>query len=222
MLELHECPLCWSGGARFLHRSDDRIGVREFYECGECDLVFVPPEFHLPSEAEEERYLLHDNRPDDPAYRAFLGRLWDELRPRLRPGARGLDFGCGPGPALAHMMRESGFSVELYDLYFFPDPAPLARTYDFVTCTETFEHIRRPAELLYQLGSLLEPGGRLGVMTGMLDDRAQFADWGYQRDPTHIAFFSVYTMRWIARKMRWSADFPAPNIAIFRVPDSDI
>ena len=212
------CPLCLGGGVRFLHRSDDRHGEREFYECADCDLAFVPPRFHLPPDAERERYLLHDNDVRDPGYRAFLGRLWNVLKPRLEGRASGLDFGCGPGPALAMMMAEDGFAVEKYDIHFFPDAAALARSYDFITCTETFEHLRAPGETLRTLDRALKPGGVLGAMTGMLDDRAGFAAWHYQRDPTHIAFYSRRTMRWIARRMGWVVDFPTANAAIFSKP----
>ena len=38
----------------------------------------------------------------------------------LKPGDYGLDFGCGPEP-LAAMLSEHGFSVALYDPFFYPD-----------------------------------------------------------------------------------------------------
>ncbi len=209
------CPLCLKGGARFLHRSDDRHGAREFYECLICDLAFVPSRFHLPPDAEMERYLMHNNDPDDEGYRAFLAKLWNILKPMLSEGESGLDYGCGPGPALARMMREDGFRVRKYDLYFFPDSEPLTGVYDFIACTETVEHLRNPIEVFTLLNSLLRPGGKLGVMTGMMEDRSEFADWHYQRDPTHLAFYTRATMNWIAERMGWRADFPADNIAIF-------
>ena len=212
---IETCPLCLHDGSRFLSRSSDRHGEREFYECGVCDLAFVPARFHLPPDAEMERYLMHDNDPGDARYREFLGRLWDVLAPRLAPGASGLEFGCGPGPALAEMMREDGFEVEKYDLYFFPETAPLRRTYDFITSTETVEHLRKPIEEFSLFDSLLRPGGKLGIMTGILDDRSGFAGWHYHRDPTHIVFYTSGTMRWIADRMGWDVEFPAQNVAIF-------
>ena len=210
------CPLCSSECHRLLHRSDDRHGIREFWECEECGLAFVPPEFHLPESAEIERYLMHDNHPADSGYRKFLSRLWDILEPRLAQGASGLDFGCGPGPALAHMMREDGYKVSLYDPYFSPEESVLDREYDFVTCTETVEHLRTPLKEFQLIDSLLKQGGLLGVMTGMLDDRSDFASWYYQRDPTHIGFYSTRTMSWLGRNMEWDVEFPAPNVTIFR------
>lgn len=209
------CPLCQSGDTRFLHRSDDRHGIREFYECRTCDLAFAPPEFHLPPDAEMRRYLMHDNDPDDHRYRSFLSRLWSPLKPLLTEGERGLDYGCGPGPALVQMMREDGFRVEKYDLYFFPDTGPLARTYDFITCTETVEHLRRPMEVFTLFDSILRPRGKLGIMTGILDDRSKFGDWHYQRDPTHIAFYTRRTLDWIAARMGWRVEFQVADVTIF-------
>lgn len=210
------CALCFCERCRFLHRSDDRHGVREFWECDECDLAFVPPEFHLPESAEVERYLMHENDPSDSGYRRFLSRLWDVLRPQLLSGSSGLDFGCGPGPALAEMMREGGFEVSLYDPHFFPDQSSLDKQYDFVTCTETAEHLRTPLDSFHLIDSLLVRGGHLGVMTGMLEDRAEFASWYYQRDPTHIAFYTTRTMLWLGGKLGWDVEFPASNVTIFR------
>lgn len=210
------CLLCSSERCRFLHRSDDRHGPREFWECQECDLAFVPPEFHLPEEAEIERYLMHNNNPSDSGYRKFLSRLWYVLKPRLANGATGLDFGCGPGPALAQMMGEDGFDVSLYDPYFFPDRSVLGREYDFVTCTETAEHLRTPQLTFELIDSVLSEGGLLGIMTGMLEDRTGFAAWYYQRDPTHVAFYTTRTMSWLGRKFGWDVEFPASNVTIFR------
>ena len=212
------CLLCNGSSSHILHRTDDRHGVREFWDCDECGLVFVPTEFHLPESAEIERYLMHNNAPSDRGYRDFLSRLWKVLKPKLPDGATGLDFGCGPGPALAQMMREEGFEISLYDPYFFPDKSVLEDRYDFVTCTETVEHLRTPLTEFRLIDTLIVPGGRLGVMTGMLEDRAGFSSWYYQRDPTHIGFYSRHTMLWVGREMGWYVEFPSTNVTIFRKP----
>ena len=160
------CLLCSGSACSLLHQSADRHGVREFWECDDCDLAFVPPEFHLSESEEVDRYLMHNNDPSDSGYRTFLSRLWNDLRPGLGSGATGLDFGCGPGPALAQMMREDGFEVSIYDPYFFPDRSVLERRYDFVTCTETAEHLRSPLTEFRLIDSLLVCDGQFGVMDG--------------------------------------------------------
>ena len=213
-----QCPLCGNGETSPFFTSQDSTGGREFNRCQNCDLVFVPETFHLDEQAQKERYLQHNNDPDDDEYRRFLSRLLDPLRPHLIPGSRGLDYGAGPGPALATMMREEGFDIRLYDLYFHPDERALKLIYDFITCTETAEHLSRPAEEFQRLHRLLRPSGWLGVMTGMLDSWDDFPDWYYHRDPTHVCFYSKSTMEWIGKQ--WSLDvlFPAQNVVLLRKP----
>ncbi len=97
-----QCPLCSAAGATPFH-ADRR---RRYLRCNACFLVFVPPAFFLSRQAERAEYDLHRNAIDDPGYRAFLSRLAQPLLARLPPASRGLDFGCGPGPALAHMLRD--------------------------------------------------------------------------------------------------------------------
>lgn len=210
------CPLCRAPKVRLIHTSPQRLGSREFFVCSECDLVHVPERFHLTLEAERSRYLLHNNDADDPDYRKFLSRLWNVLRPQLAEGARGLDFGCGPGPALVRMAIEDGFDIRGYDPIFEPDRSVLESRYDFVTCTETAEHFASPETEFELLHSLLEPVGLLGVMTSMLSDWSDFPDWYYNRDPTHVAYYSQQTMCWIAESYGMEVTFPGPNAAIFR------
>ncbi len=189
------CPLCDSAGA-VPYCSDRR---RPYLQCGECRLVFVPPGYRLDRAAEKAEYDLHRNEVDDPGYRSFLSRLATPMLERLAPGARGLDFGCGPGPALAHMLREAGMEVALYDSFYRPDEAVLADRYDFICATEVVEHLHHPGRELARLWSLLHSGGCLGVMTKLVRDRDAFAGWHYKNDPTHVCFFSADTWRWWAR-----------------------
>ena len=191
-----DCPLCSDPESLHYH-SDQRRGYRQ---CPRCRLVFVPAEYHLDSAAERAEYELHDNNPVDPGYRRFLSRLSEPLVNRLQPGMRGLDFGCGPGPALAMMLQEQGLSMSLYDPFFSPDRSVLDRRYDFITATEVVEHLRRPGEELEMLWSMLRPGGVLGVMTKLVLDVEAFSRWHYKNDPTHVCFFSAATWEWWAQR----------------------
>lgn len=191
------CPLC-VGEAISPYFVDKR---RRYLCCARCGLVFVPPACFLSREAERAEYDLHRNNVDDPGYRGFLARLAGPLMARLQVGARGLDFGCGPGPALAHMLREGGLEVALYDSFYLPDESVLDARYDFICATEVVEHLHRPGWELARLWSCLRPGGWLGVMTKLVRDRAAFASWHYKNDPTHVCFFSEQTWRWWAREM---------------------
>ena len=214
MIEL--CPLCLSEETSLFFTSSDRTAKRLFFLCRICDLVFVPKKYHLRPLAEKERYLTHNNDPEDGRYRDFLARLFDHLHPRLTPGATGLDYGAGPGPALATMMREAGFIVRVYDPFFHQDPSALEREYDFITCTETAEHFSGPRDEFERFQALLKPSGWLGIMTAMLDTWRGFPDWHYHRDPTHISFYSASTMLWIGNHYLWDVLFPRQNVVLFQ------
>ena len=80
-------------------------------QCQRCRLVFVPRPYHLSAALEKAEYDKHRNTIDDAGYRKFLNRLAQPLIARLPAHSRGLDFGCGPGPALAEMLRSAGFEI---------------------------------------------------------------------------------------------------------------
>jgi hypothetical protein len=178
--------------------------------------VFVPRRLHLEPAAERAIYEEHENDPSDPRYRAFLSRLFVPLRARLHDGASGLDFGCGPGPTLSTMFRESGLACADYDPMFADDRALLARQYDFITCTEVFEHLTEPRVTLELLLSLLQPRGWLGVMTKRLTTPGAFATWHYIRDPTHVSFFADETFLWIGERYGMEVRFEAADVVLLR------
>ena len=190
------CPLCTC--SRIRHYYKDRH--RSYLQCPCCSLIFVPPEYHLAIPEEKANYDLHENTPDDPGYRRFLSRLTVPLLALLSPGQKGLDFGCGPGPALAAMLQEQGYEVDLYDPFYHDDPAVFNRQYDFICTTEVVEHLRHPGQEFERLFSMLRPGGTLGIMTKLAAGRERFANWHYIRDLPHICFYEQATFAYIAEK----------------------
>lgn len=180
--------------------------------------IFLDPEQRPSADTELAEYRLHRNDPDDPTYRAWLKPLADALLARLSPGDEGLDFGCGPGPALAAMLREAGHPVRLFDPLFAPDAAALRQRYRFVACSETAEHFHRPAEEFALFDRLLAPGGWLALMTGFPESDEAFASWHYRRDPTHVVFYREQTLRWLAQRYGWSCEIPARNLALMQKP----
>ncbi|MGQ9730643.1 MAG: class I SAM-dependent methyltransferase [Candidatus Zipacnadales bacterium] len=208
------CRLCGGYEAQLLYRGNKRSSFREFLHCPVCDLVYVPDRFLVSRTEEKTRYEQHCNDPTDQGYRRFLGQLMKEILPLVKPGAEGLDFGCGPQPVLAWMLEQAGFSMRRYDPYFEPDDSALKRTYDFITCSETIEHFREPRAEFDRLDRLLRPGGVVGIMTAMLDDWTDFPDWHYHSDRTHVCYYSPRTMRWIGERYRWEISLPRPNVAV--------
>lgn len=208
------CPVCISASVRpFMH-----VGGRDYLRCEACEATFLLPGQRPAAALERAEYRLHRNDADDPGYRRFLARLAEPLRARLAPAAQGLDYGCGPGPALAAMLRAAGHPMQVWDPFFAADPAPLARRYDFVTCTEVVEHFHDPAAEFARLDGLLRPGGWLGLTTCFQTDDARFAGWHYRRDPTHVVFYRAATFHVIARRFGWRCEIPARNVVLMRKP----
>lgn len=212
------CPVCEGRSCQTLLSLQERGQRRDYWRCDTCQCRFLQADQRPGPEAEHAEYRLHHNDPGDDGYRRHLTQLSGPLLQRLDRPSEGLDYGCGPGPALADMLRTAGHTVALYDPLFQPDPGVLQRSYDFVTCTEVIEHFHHPAREFRRLHDLLRPGGWLGVMTRFQTDDARFAQWHYRRDPTHVVFYREETLRWLARHHGWTCEIPAPHVALFRRP----
>lgn len=208
------CPLC----AVPAPHSAMQVGAMNYRHCDHCDLVFQEPAQRLERDAEFAHYQTHENDVHDPRYRKFLSQLAYPLMELLHAGDEGLDYGAGPGPALAAMLTEVGYPTAVYDPLFAPNEDVLKRQYDFVTATEVIEHMYHPLEEFRRLDSLLKPGGVLGLMTELRSALESFATWYYHRDPTHVCFYSPLTIRWIARRFSWSIERLDTRVIIVRKP----
>ncbi|WP_435011645.1 class I SAM-dependent methyltransferase [Tundrisphaera lichenicola] len=179
-------------------------------------MVSADPGSYLDPIAERAYYDLHENDPSDHGYRRFLGRLSGPLEARLGKGSLGLDYGCGPGPTLSIILRESGMLMDDYDPIYRPNPAVLERNFDFVTCTEVVEHFRRPAEDWTRMTGLLRPHGWLGVMTKVVINRERFAGWHYKADPTHVSFYSPATFDWLGARFGLTVERVDRDVYLFQ------
>lgn len=206
------CPLCAAQDVHPYHR-DTR---RDYFQCLDCDLVFVPPWQRLSPNDEKAVYDRHENSLYDPGYRRFLSRLFDPLRDRLLPCARGLDFGAGPGPTLSVMFEEVGHPMAIFDPFYAPDARVFECRFDFITATEVVEHLFSPGAELERLVGLLNEGGWLGVMTKRVLSPEAFARWHYIQDPTHVVFFSEVSFRWLARRFNLRVEFPAADVVLLQ------
>ncbi|PKH04408.1 2-polyprenyl-3-methyl-5-hydroxy-6-metoxy-1,4-benzoquinol methylase [Psychromonas sp. MB-3u-54] len=211
---MHLCPLCSSNQTQFYFKDKNR----SYFQCSRCELVFVPEEQRLNAKSEKAHYDQHENNPDDQGYRRFLSRLSLPLLERIESDSAGLDFGCGPGPALAHVLREAGHKVALYDIYYQPDTDVLKKTYDFVTATEVIEHLYDPKNIWSQWLSLVKPGGWIGIMTKQVIDLEAFSRWHYKNDPTHVSFFSQATFRYLAKRDKLELEFIGNDVVLLRKP----
>lgn len=199
------CKICGHGT---LPIYDGQFDINYYY-CSNCGFMFMDESKILPPEQERERYLKHINTPEDSGYVDVLKTF---IRTSILPFhgniKTALDFGSGPEPVLAALLKKMGYEVDIYDIYFAPEPVFKDKTYDLITCTEVLEHLKNPLETLKLLKSLLNAGGILAVMTmfhplasekgGKLSGEMEFKDWWYRRDPAHISFFRPETFRYIA------------------------
>lgn len=187
-----------------------------YLRCCKCQATLVSAA-QLPShQTQLQKYQQHENDPLDARYREFLNRLAAPLLADLPANQVGLDFGCGPGPALADMLSQAGHSMRLYDPFFFPDATVLDQQFDFVTCTEVAEHFHQPHAEFTRMVALLKPGGLLALMTSFQHDDSRFADWHYRRDPTHVTFYKQETFDFIAAEFSLTCKIPCKNVAFLR------
>ncbi len=211
---MYLCPLCGDSATESYCTDKNR----QYYHCGQCYLVFVPEIYHLNNSAERAIYDQHENVVDDPGYRRFLSRIQIPLDKRLSDGSYGLDFGCGPGPALAAMLEETGHRVNLYDVFYYPDSSVLAEQYDFVTATEVIEHLHSPERVWKEWLNMLKPDGWLGIMTKLVKDVDAFSKWHYKNDLTHVSFFSQETFKYLAKRDKLMLEFVGDDVIFLRKP----
>ena len=210
------CLMCASENGKFFFKDK----FRKYFKCSNCSLLFVPPEFHVSPEREKARYEEHNNEPDSVGYSAFLERITLPIKESFKPPATGLDFGCGPTTVLADILKEDGFDMDVYDLFYAPEKHVLEKKFDFIVTTEVVEHLSKPLEVFEKLLSMLLPGGMLAVMTRLHDDSIDFKGWHYKNDPTHISFFSVETFEWLSNQLGTTHRKIKRDIYVFEPPSS--
>jgi hypothetical protein len=207
------CPLCQHPDCLVFCQDKHR----QYWRCPVCQLIYADPSALLAAEAEIKIYQQHQNDPADARYRAFLNKLAAPLQQKLAHNSlQGLDFGCGPGPTLSLMLSEIGHQMAIYDPYFANKPEVLATHYDFICATEVIEHFYQPAQEWQLWLNLLKPGGWLGLMTKLTDNVAEFSQWHYKNDPTHVSFFSRHTFAYLAERDGFSLEIIGPDVILMQ------
>lgn len=210
-----ECTLCNSTDTHLLCNRDNF----DYLHCSDCDLIFVKLGQRLSSNIEKSRYDQHQNDPDDHRYRNFLNQLFEPLERKLNPHSFGLDFGSGPGPTINLMFEEKGHKMNIYDPFYANDRSVFDLKYDFITTTETAEHLFDPKKEFELLWSCLKPGGYLGIMTHMVPSEEEFPNWHYRRDDTHVTFYRPATFQWMADQWEADVEIIGDRVAIFQKKD---
>lgn len=210
-----KCRIC-SGTVKII--KDNKL-KKQFCSCGLCEFISLKEEFIVTEAEEKKRYLEHNNSIDDPIYINYLKSFVKEAIELFQKSIRNaLDYGCGPAPALAKILEEKGIKTKIYDKYFFHDLSYKQNTYDLITLTEVIEHLIDPVGILKELAGLLNHGGYICAMTLLHpQDEESFLKWWYKYDITHISFYTMKTMEYIADLLKLEiVKYNNKNICVFK------
>jgi SAM-dependent methyltransferase len=192
------CSLCQSN-TEFFHTFHEK----DYYRCNTCFGVQMDPAFYLSKEEEEARYRTHHNDVEDLNYQKFVSPIVKGVKAKYEPSKFGLDFGAGTGPVITKLLEDDGYTVKLYDPFFWNDESLLQLKYDFIVSCEVIEHFYQPKKEFEMLYNMLKPGGTLYLKTDLYDDHTDFESWYYKNDPTHVFFYHVKTFNWIKKNFHF-------------------
>ncbi|PKP02759.1 MAG: class I SAM-dependent methyltransferase [Bacteroidetes bacterium HGW-Bacteroidetes-9] len=204
------CPLCTKPlGFKEVQGPDARI----YNHCEKCYLIFTATRFQPTKKEEEKRYLQHNNGIQHNGHVTFLNKAIKPALEYLKPGMKGLDYGCGPVPTLSRLLEQNGYTCDDYDPIFFPE-LDQDKQYDFIFATECFEHFFFPAKELQKIRRLLKEDGILVIMTEQWQNLEKFKTWYYAKDSTHVSFYHKRTFGFIANKSGMNTLFTDNNRVI--------
>ncbi len=186
-----------------------------FFKCQHCGLIFKDHTTYLNPQEEKERYNMHENHIEDPAYVKFLWPVVEQIKKIKAPMAQGLDYGCGPNPVLSQLLVRENYKMQFYDPYFFPMDLNALEKLDFITCTEAAEHFYHPGSEFKKIFSLLKSNGTLVLMTDLFQKNIILKNWHYTRDPSHVCFFSEQSLTWLAGQSKIKVKIESTRLAIF-------
>lgn len=193
-----KCPLC--------HENESNIFYTElnktYYQCSNCELIFLDRNQLCSSRAEKERYQLHNNSELSDGYKNFLYKIINPVLNLVPKEALGLDFGSGPYPMMGKLLKKEGIQVEEYDLYFKPMDFE-DKHFDFIIACEVIEHFRDPKEQFDLIDSILNAKGYLFIQTSLYTKEIDFKSWHYRSDITHISFFTKRSIEFLARNYQY-------------------
>lgn len=209
-----------AGGDTFTH---PEYGV---FRCSVCSLHYKFPacdEETLSSYYEKlefESYEFNGLFPTDRIVIQILDSLPDQ--------ASVLDFGCGVGRILSpYAQRLDCHGVEVNarasavavsrGITIHDEQSLLAESpirFDAIILTDVFEHLVHPIQLLENLAKLLNPGGRLILVTGNADAipiEEISAEFWYYRILGHLQMATVAHFQWMAGKLGLELDGLIPT-----------
>lgn len=203
------CPLC------FDLISDDHqvIDGHLLLRCPNCFLLFKDPQ-NWPALTEEKLiYDHHQNDPHDSRYQQYLLKNLSPILDRISQGAIGLDYGCGPSKGVETICQARGIKCLSYDPLYFPNEEIFNLQFDFIIINEVAEHFQRPGDEFKKITSLLKTHAYVGLRTEIPPNNLE--GWWYIKDPTHIVFYGLKTLLFIAEKYSYKMISQTGPITLF-------
>lgn len=189
------CPLCF--------KIAKEIEGDNYYLCPQCKGIFLDSRLYLSSKLEKERYREHNNDVNDNRYRRFVSPITKAILNEQTKENIGLDFGAGTGPVISVVLKEKKYNIFQYDPYFFKDEKLLENKYDYIACCEVIEHFNNPYKDFKLLKRLLKPGSSLYIKTYLYNEKIDFKNWRYRKDPTHVFIYQKETFNYIFKKFKF-------------------
>ncbi|MDX1808534.1 MAG: class I SAM-dependent methyltransferase [Sulfurospirillaceae bacterium] len=191
-----KCNICKTLTKKII---DDKMS-KLYHQCSNCETIWLDNGFFVDKTKEKMQYENHNNSFESTGYvkmfEDFLNYFWQDL-PNNYTDA--FDFGSGPGPVLAEILKQRGLNVDCYDKFYQPFKIYENKKYDLITSTEVFEHIQNPLETLKLFKDHLKQDGLISIMTLFhKNDTEEFLNWWYRRDPTHISFYTPHSFEVMA------------------------
>ena len=185
------CTLC----ATFLTTKVDN----DYYICPNCNAYLKCDDLYFDEVQEKNHYEQHNNDVNDVGYKNFTAPVTNTVLKYCSTEMVGLDYGCGKGPVITEQLKAKGFTVDLYDPYFYPDTSYLNKQYDFIFSCEVFEHFYHPKEEILKLKNCLKQDGLLIVKTHLFNHQTDFKNWYYRKDQTHVFIYTFETFAYISQ-----------------------
>ena len=199
-LKTMECRLCANPETE--QWTDNK--EKTYHYCCKCGLIQLDKAHLLSPTEEKERYLRHNNTPENKGYTTYLNDFIDTaVIPSVKPGGEILDFGSGPVPALSKLLTARGFPTISFDPFFTDNTDWKNKSFDAIVAVEVFEHLHHPEIIIPRIRKTLKTDGYLIIRTLLHDeDHKSFMKWWYREDGTHVSFYSGKTIEYICS--RWN------------------
>jgi predicted TPR repeat methyltransferase len=205
------CKICEN---KTVEIRDEKKSI-SYYRCTFCGFIYLDESAIVDMDSEKKQYEFHNNGFESEGYvKMFEDFISKAISPYEASIDTALEFGCGTGPVLAELLSRRGMRVDKYDIYFYPKKIYEGKSYDLITSTEVFEHLKNPLSILELLANHTNRDGYIILMTKFPpNDDQEFLNWWYIRDVTHISFFTPKSFEVMAEKL---------GLRVIRVIDDNI